>query len=76
MFYGDTALFGAVAPLECGLKFYGEDRILFGTDMPFDPEKGLGFIRDTIKAVDALDITPSVRSKIYEENARRLLKLP
>jgi predicted TIM-barrel fold metal-dependent hydrolase len=76
MFYGDTALFGAVSPLECGLKFYGEDQILFGTDMPFDPEKGLGFIRDTIKAVDALNITPAVRGKIYEGNARRLLKLP
>ena len=75
MFYGDTALFGAIAPLECGLKFFGADRILFGTDMPFDPEKGLGFIRDTIRAVDAMDISQEVRSKIYEGNARRLLKL-
>ena len=76
MFYGDTALFGAVAPLECGLDFFGSDRILFGTDMPFDPEKGLGFIRDTIRAVDAMEISSITRTKIYEENARRLLKLP
>ena len=75
MFYGDTALFGAVAPLECGLEFFGADRVLFGTDMPFDPEKGLGFIRDTIRAVDALEISPEVRKQIYEDNARRLLKL-
>jgi aminocarboxymuconate-semialdehyde decarboxylase len=76
MFYGDTALFGAVGPLECGLAFFGLDRILFGTDMPFDPEKGPGFIRETIRAVDAMSIAPADRARIYEGNARRLLKLP
>jgi aminocarboxymuconate-semialdehyde decarboxylase len=75
MFYADTALFGAVGPLECGLAFFGVDHVLFGTDMPFDPEKGPGFIRETIRAIEAMTISPSARSKIYEENARRLLKL-
>ena len=75
MFYGDTALFGAVAPLECGLAFFGLDHILFATDMPFDPERGPGFIRETIRAVEAMSIAPSDREKIYEGNARRLLKL-
>ncbi len=76
MFYGDTALFGAVAAMECGLAFFGVDRVLFGTDMPFDPEGGPGFIRDTIRGIDAMNISASDRAKIYEENARRLLKLP
>lgn len=31
--------------LECGLPFFGADHVLFGTGMPFDPEKGPGFIR-------------------------------
>jgi aminocarboxymuconate-semialdehyde decarboxylase len=75
MFYADTALFGAVAPLECGLAFFGLDHVLFGTDMPFDPEKGPGFIRETIRAVEAMSIAPSDRATIYEGNARRLLKL-
>ena len=75
MFYADTALFGAVAPLECGLAFFGLDRVLFGTDMPFDPEKGPGFIRETIRAVEAMSIAPADRAKIYEGNARRLLRL-
>jgi aminocarboxymuconate-semialdehyde decarboxylase len=75
MFYADTALFGAVAPLECGLAFFGLDRVLFGTDMPFDPEKGPGFIRETIRAVEAMSIAPQDRATIYEGNARRLLKL-
>lgn len=76
MFYGDTAMFGAVAPLECGLAFFGLDHILFATDMPFDPEKGPGFIRETIRAIEAMSIAPSDREKIYEGNAKRLLKLP
>ena len=76
MFYADTAHFGAVAPLECGLAFFGIDHILFSTDMPFDPEKGPGFIRETIRAIEAMSIAPSDREKIYEGNARRLLKLP
>ena len=75
MFYGDTALFGAVAPLECGVSFFGLDHILFATDMPFDPEKGPGFIRETIRAIESMSIAPPDRAKIYEGNARRLLGL-
>jgi aminocarboxymuconate-semialdehyde decarboxylase len=43
--------------------------------MPFDPEKGPGFIRETIRAIEAMSIAPSDREKIYEGNAKRLLKL-
>ena len=75
MFYGDTALFGAMAPLECGIAFFGIDHVLFASDMPFDPEKGPGYIRETIRALDATTLAPSDREKIYEGNARRLLKL-
>ena len=75
MFYGDTALFGAWHAMESGLAFFGADHILFGTDMPFDPEQGPGFIRDTIQAMDKMRATPAEKSAIYEGNARRLLKL-
>src|SRR5262249_43822286 len=75
MFYGDTALFGAWHAMESGLAFFGADRILFGTDMPFDPEKGTGFIRDTIAAMEKMRATDEERQKIYEGNARRLLRL-
>jgi len=75
MFYGDTALFGSVAGIECGLAFFGADRLLFGTDMPFDPEKGPGFIRETIRSIEQSRATAAEKSKLYEANARRLLKL-
>lgn len=73
MFYGDTALFGAQHALECALAFFGVDHMLFGTDMPFDPEKGPGFIRDTIANIDALAIGDRERRQLYEDNARRIL---
>jgi aminocarboxymuconate-semialdehyde decarboxylase len=74
-FYGDTALFGAAHAMECGLAFFGADHVLFGTDMPFDPERGPGFIRETIAAMERMRATPEDKAKIYEGNARRLLRL-
>lgn len=74
-FYGDTALFGATAGLECGVAFFGAERILFGTDMPFDAEGGPGF-RETIASIEAARLTDEQRQSIFEGNARRLLRLP
>ena len=75
MFYGDTALFGAWHAMQSGLAFFGADHILFGTDMPFDPEGGPGFIRDTMAAMDRMQASPAEKLAIYEGNARRLLRL-
>ena len=75
MFYADTALFGSVAGTICGLEFFGADNVLFASDSPFDPEKGPGYIRETIKIIEELPISDEDRGKIFEGNARRLLKL-
>ena len=75
LFYADTALFGAREATICGLKFFGPERVLFGSDMPFDPEKGSAYIRWTIEIIDRLDIKTDERQAIYEGNAKRLLKL-
>lgn len=75
LYYADTAVFGSSSALRCGLDFFGADRVLFGTDMPFDPEGGAGFVRDTIASIERLNLPEEERYKIYEGNARRLLKL-
>ena len=75
MFLADTALFGSLSGTKCGLDFFGVDNLLFASDSPFDPEKGPGYIRETIKIIDDLDISEEDRHKIYEGNARRLLKI-
>lgn len=74
-FYGDTAVFGSAAATRCGPEFFGVDHVLFASDCPFDPEKGPGFIRETIRVLDGLDVSDEVRAQIYEGNARRMLRL-
>lgn len=75
MFYADTATFGSLPAMECGLSFFGVEQSLFASDAPFDPEKGPGYIRETIRCVDALPISTHDRSKLYYQNARKLLRL-
>src|SRR5437773_12043766 len=72
MFYGDTALFGAWHAMQSGLAFFGADHVLFGTDFPFDPEGGPGFIRDTIAGIEPTRASDLHKAKTYAGNARRL----
>jgi predicted TIM-barrel fold metal-dependent hydrolase len=73
-FYADTALFGAAPATKCGFDFFGADNVVFASDMPFEPAPGL-YARETIKCVEALDITKEEKDKIYRGNAEKLLKL-
>ncbi|HEX9672014.1 MAG TPA: amidohydrolase family protein, partial [Burkholderiales bacterium] len=75
MFYGDTAVNGSAPAIRCGLEFFGADRVLFGTDCPFDPEGGPVFIRESIRAIDSLKLAQPVRNKVYYGNALRMLRL-
>src|SRR6185503_20141568 len=75
MFYGDTAINGSASAIRCGLDFFGQDRVLFGTDCPFDPEGGPTFIRESIRAIDSLKLAEAVRNKVYFGNAHRMLRL-
>jgi predicted TIM-barrel fold metal-dependent hydrolase len=74
-FYADTAVFGSRAATVCGLEFYGADHVLFASDCPFDPERGPGYIRDTIAVLESLDLSTEDREKICFRNAERLLGL-
>jgi predicted TIM-barrel fold metal-dependent hydrolase len=71
-FYADTALFGAFAGMRCGLEFFGADRVLYASDMPFEPTPGL-YARETIRGIEHLGLDASDKEKIYRRNAERLL---
>jgi predicted TIM-barrel fold metal-dependent hydrolase len=73
-FYADTATFGSRSAIRCGLDFFPADQVFFASDMPFDPSPGL-YMRETIAAIESLDLTPEVRDGIYFKNAQRLLNL-
>lgn len=75
MFYNDTAIFGNTAALMCAYDFFGPDHMLFGTDMPYDPTLGDRGVAQIIEAVERMNIPDSDRRKIFEENARKLMRL-
>lgn len=71
-FYADTASFGSTAAIRCGLEFFGRDHLLFASDMPFDPEKGPGYIDRTLKCIDNLNLSSEDKEVILSGNAKRI----
>lgn len=76
MFYADTAIVGSTPGLMCAYAFFGSKHILFGTDMPYDPQTGYWSIKQTIESVERMDIPLEDKKAIFEGNARELLRLP
>jgi len=75
-FYADTAIYGNPVGLMCARNFFGVDHLLFGTDWPFSGLFGERVTRQTIAAVEDMDISDEEKKKIFEDNARKLLRLP
>ena len=67
-FYADTAVFGSRPATVCGLEFFPLEKVLFASDCPFDPEKGPGYIRETLKIIESLDLSKADRDRIYYKN--------
>ena len=77
MFHNDTAIYGNMPALMCAHAFFGADHLLFAVDFPLgDMEFGTKNYRQTISAIDEMDISDEDRKKIYGDNARRLYRLP
>jgi predicted TIM-barrel fold metal-dependent hydrolase len=75
-FYNDTALYGNTAGLTCAYAFCGAEHLLFGTDMPYDNQMGYRHIRETVRSVQEMAVTDSERRLIFEDNAKRIMRLP
>ena len=75
-FYADTITIGSVSALTCGLEFFGPDRVLFATDMPFDTEGGRRYVEVAFQAMSELAASADDKQKIFELNARRIFRLP
>ena len=62
-------------PLE---KIIMINRVSFGigSDMPFDSQLGDRFLRQTIESIERMEIPDFEKKMIFEDNARKLLRLP
>lgn len=77
MFYNDTAIHGNTHGLMSAYDLCGADHIVFGADMPLgDYFSGFRSYRQTIKAIQDMQITPEEKRKIFVDNALKLLRIP
>jgi uncharacterized protein len=75
-FYCDTAAFGyEPRVLEIALKFFGPERVLFGTDTPFDSSGGQYFTAETLRSIQDMAVSGDVRTALLSGNATKALKL-
>ena len=75
-FYADTITIGSVSALQCGLDFFGTDRVMFATDMPFDTQGGRKYVEVALRAMQEIDLPAADKAAIFEHNARRVFRLP
>jgi len=76
MFYCDTAIQGNTPALMCAYEFFGPKKMLFGTDMPYDNQLGERVCRETIQAIQKMNISDVEKGMIFEKNVRRIMRLP
>ena len=76
MFYADTALYGSTPGLVCANAFFGIDHMLFATDSPFSGSYGERVTRQTIASIERMPVSEEDKRKIFEQNARELMRLP
>jgi len=72
-FYPDTAVNGSTPALECGIEFFGDEQVVFGTDYPFGPNKGRTWMRETVRSVDEADLSGSAQNRVLHQNIEDLL---
>jgi uncharacterized protein len=73
-FYVDTADHPA-STLRCVKEFFGVDRLVLGTNYPYGPEEGCLLVKNSLKAIDGLDLTPTEKEKILGGNAAGVLRM-
>lgn len=73
-FYVDTADHPA-STLRCVKDFFTADRMVLGTNYPYGPEAGAVLVKNSLKAIDGLDLSPAEKEKILGGNAAKILGL-
>jgi predicted TIM-barrel fold metal-dependent hydrolase len=73
-FYVDTADHPA-STLKCVKDFFGVDRLVLGTNYPYGPEEGCLLVKNSLQAIDELELSKEERDKILGCNAAGILGL-
>ena len=73
-FYVDTADHPA-STLKCVLDFFGPERLVLGTNYPYGPEEGCVLIKNSLAAIDGLNLSENDKEKVLGGNAAEILGL-
>jgi aminocarboxymuconate-semialdehyde decarboxylase len=71
-FYVDSADHPA-STLRCVKDFFGADRMVLGTNYPYGPEEGCVLVKNSLKAIEGLELNAGDKEKILGGNAARIL---
>jgi aminocarboxymuconate-semialdehyde decarboxylase len=71
-FYVDTADHPA-STLRCVKDFFGAERMVLGTNYPYGPEEGCLLVKNSLKAIDGLELAAAEKAKVLGGNAARIL---
>jgi aminocarboxymuconate-semialdehyde decarboxylase len=71
-FYVDTADHPA-STLRCVKDFFGAERMVLGTNYPYGPEEGCLLVKNSLKAIDGIELAAAEKEKILGGNAARIL---
>lgn len=73
-FYVDTAIIGNVKAVEMAVDYFGEDKVVFGTDAPVGIQPS-GPTKIVIESIEKLNKGEDIKEKIYRKNVEQLLKI-
>ena len=71
-FYVDTADHPA-STLKCVKDFFGPARMVLGTNYPYGPEEGCLLVKNSLKAIEGLELSQTEKEKILGGNAAGIL---
>jgi len=71
-FYVDTADHPA-STLCCVKDFFTPDQLVLGTNYPYGPEEGCVLVKNSLKAIDGLELSSADKEKILGGNAAKIL---
>ncbi|MFC2001131.1 amidohydrolase family protein [Chloroflexota bacterium] len=73
-FYYDTAIGGSAPAIRCTYEVFGADQIIFATDAPYGPGTGEERLASYPKIIKSLNLPATDNKKIFEDNARKIIK--
>jgi uncharacterized protein len=71
-FYVDTADHPA-STLKIVLDFFGPERLVLGTNYPYGPEEGCVLVKNSLAAIDGLNLSKQDKEKVLGGNAETIL---